>query len=250
MKKFANKVAIITGASTGLGKQIALNLAHDGAQVVIHYHHSAQKAQEVVAEIVESGGQAFTVQADLSAANLDDIASNLISEVISKTKKIDFLINNAADQSLDPEDPLDDDKINSIMRVNVFAPQALVKASLDHLNPGGAIVNITSIEAEFPFPNHSLYAASKAAMYRYTQLAAIELAQQDIRCNAVAPGLINRDDLEKTWPQGLNDWTNKSPQKRPVTANEVANTVSFLLSDEASGITGISITVDGGWSVA
>jgi 3-oxoacyl-[acyl-carrier protein] reductase len=106
------------------------------------------------------------------------------------------------------------------------------------------------VEAEHPFPNHSLYASSKAALTRYTELAAVELAVMGVRCNAVAPGLVDREGLDKSWPEGVKKWNDRSPNKRPVTATEVAKTVSFLLSDEASGITGISVSVDGGWSVA
>ena len=136
------------------------------------------------------------------------------------------------------------------MMTNVLAPQAIVKACLKIFKPGNAIVNITSVEAQFPFPNHSLYASSKAALTRYTELAAIELAALGVRCNAVAPGLIERDGLAQSWPEGLIKWNEKSPFKRPVTSLEVAKTVLFLLSNEASGITGISVIVDGGCSVA
>jgi 3-oxoacyl-[acyl-carrier protein] reductase len=95
-----------------------------------------------------------------------------------------------------------------------------------------------------------LYASSKAALTRYTELAAVELAALGVRCNAVAPGLVDRDGLDKSWPEGLKKWNERSPMKRPVSASEVTKSVLFLLSDEASGVTGISVSVDGGWSVA
>ena len=248
--KFSNKVALVTGASSGLGKEIALQLANDGAQVVIHYNKNKKGAEEVVSLIKQQNGQAFLVQSDLSTGNLDQVAEKMISEVLKQVSTIDYLINNAADQTLDPEDPMDEEVMNSIMFTNVLAPQAIVKACLNIFKPGSAIVNITSVEAEHPFPNHSLYASSKAALTRYTELAAVELAAMGVRCNAVAPGLVNRDGLDKSWPEGVKKWNERSPIKRPVTASEVAKTVSFLLSDEASGITGISVSVDGGWSVA
>lgn len=249
-KKFGNKVALVTGASSGLGKEISFQLANEGAHVVVHYNSNKQGAEEVVSQIKNNGGIATLVQSDLSTGNLDVVAEKLISDVLQQASTIDYLVNNAADQSLDPEDPLDEKVMNSIMFTNVLAPQAIVKACLNIFKPGSAIVNITSIEAEHPFPNHSLYASSKAALTRYTELAAVELATQKVRCNAVAPGLVDREDLDKSWPEGLSKWNERSPMKRPVTASEVAKTVLFLLSDDASGITGISVSVDSGWSVA
>lgn len=248
--RFSNKVALVTGSSSGLGKEIALQLAKEGAHIVVHFKSNKTGAQEVVSQIEKNSGKAFLLQSDLSIGNLDDVAEKMISEILQNVSTLDYVVNNAADQSLDPSDPLDDEVMNSIMMTNVLAPQAIIKACLKIFKPGDAIVNITSIEAEHPFPNHSLYASSKAALTRYSELAAVELAAMGVRCNSVAPGLVFRDDLEKSWPEGFKKWNERSPMKRPVTTIEVAKTVMFLLSDEASGITGTSVSVDSGWSVA
>ena len=250
MKKFQNRTALVTGATSGLGKEICLDLAQNGTHIVIHYNKNKKEAELLANEINSFGVESYLIQEDFSQGDLDEVCEKFIKKITSDFKKIDFLVNNAADQSLDPTDPMDETILNSIMMTNVFAPQALVKACLDQFSENSAIVNITSIEANFPFPNHSLYAASKAALTRYTELASIELAELKVRCNAVAPGLIYRDGLEQFWPEGLKNWIEKAPIKRPATASEVAKTVSFLLSDDASGITGVSVTVDGGWSVA
>ena len=248
MKIFENKTALVTGATSGLGSEIVKVLAIKGAQVIVHYNTNKEKAEKLVKELNSS--ESFAISEDFSEGDLDEVCGKFISNIVNKTKKIDFLINNAADQSLDPDEIVDDVIINKIMLTNVLAPQALVKACLPYFPKDSAIVNITSVESEFPFPNHSLYASSKAALKRYSELAAIELAEKNIRCNAVSPGLIYREDLYQTWPDGLKKWNEKAPIKRPVSAIEVANTVSFLLSQESSGITGTTITVDGGWSVA
>ena len=250
MKKFQNKTALVTGATSGLGKEICLDLAENGSNIIVHYNKNRKDAELLIDEIKKFKVETYLIQADFSIGDLDEVCGKFIKEITTNFKTIDYLINNAADQSLDPTDPMDETILNSIMMTNVFAPQALVKACLGQFPKNSAIVNITSIEANFPFPNHSLYAASKAALTRYTELASIELAEKKIRCNSVAPGLIYRDGLEKSWPEGLKNWIEKAPLKRPVTASEVAKTVSFLLSSDATGITGVSVTVDGGWSVA
>lgn len=250
MKNFQNKTALVTGATSGIGKEICTELAENGANIVIHFNKNKKEAELLATSIKALNVEAYLIQEDFSQGDLDEVCGKFIKKITSEFKTIDFLVNNAANQSLDSTDPMDEIILNSIMMTNVFAPQALVKACLDQFPENSAIVNITSIEANFPFPNHSLYAASKAALTRYTELAAIELADIKVRCNAVAPGLVYRDGLEKSWPEGLKNWNEKSPIKRPVTANEVAKTVSFLLSNDASGITGVSVTVDGGWSVA
>lgn len=250
MKKFQDKTALITGATSGLGKEICLDLAQNGANIVIHFNSNRKEAELLENKINSFGVKSYLIQEDFSQGDLDEVCGKFIDKITSNFKPVDYLVNNAANQSLDPTDPMDENILNSIMMTNVFTPQALVKACLNQFPKNSAIVNITSVEANFPFPNHSLYAASKAALTRYTELASIELAEKQVRCNAVAPGLIYRDGLENSWPEGLKKWIEKAPFKRPVTASEVAKTVSFLLSDDASGITGVSVTVDGGWSVA
>ncbi|MFY8204679.1 MAG: SDR family NAD(P)-dependent oxidoreductase, partial [Actinomycetes bacterium] len=115
----SNKVALVTGASSGLGKEIALQLAKEGAQVVVHYNKNKKGAEEVVSLIKQLDGIAFLVQSDLSKGNLDQVAEKMISEVLKQVSTIDYLINNAADQTLDPEDPMDEEVMNSIMFTNV-----------------------------------------------------------------------------------------------------------------------------------
>jgi len=116
--------------------------------------------------------------------------------------------------------------------------------------PGGSIVTISSVEASAAFANHAHYAASKAALESFTRSLAREIGPRGMRANCVAPGLIAREGLEQDWPQGWSWWSEVAPSGRPVSQEEVAGVVSFLLGSQASGINGAVIPVDGGWSAS
>ena len=243
-----SKVVLVTGASGHLGAAIARGCAQDGWKVAVHYRSAREQAEQLTADLNARGTDAIAVQADLA----DDATSaqRLIDEVIDHFGRLDGLVNNAADQTTAPLGDLTDDDWQHMLLANVIATTRLVRAALGALAPNGSVVNVSSVEASSAFPNHAHYAASKAALESFTRSLALELGPKGMRANAIAPGLIEREGLEAAWPEGHAWWSSVAPSRRPVTAQEVAAAVAFLLSDRASGINGVVLPVDGGWSAS
>ncbi len=243
---FSGKVVIVTGSGSGLGQGIALRFAEAGAQVLVHYRASADGAEAVVKQIVERGGQAIAVQADVSQA--EEVA-RLIQYAVATWGRLDVLINNVGSYPLASVlamAPAEwDAVINANLRSVFLCTQAAAKQMITQ-NGGGAIVNITSIEAENPAPSHSHYNAAKAGVLMYTRSAASELGGYGIRVNAVAPGLIWREGIEQGWPDGVARWQKAAPLQRLGLPEDIADACLFLASPAARWITGASLTVDGG----
>jgi NAD(P)-dependent dehydrogenase (short-subunit alcohol dehydrogenase family) len=242
----SEKVVIVTGGGSGVGRGVALRFAEAGARVAIHYHSSAAGAEAVVRAITASGGHATAHQGDLSHP---DAATGLIASVVAAFGRIDALVNNAGIYPLAPVLAMTVGEWDALMNANLrsvfLCTQAAARQMVAQAS-GGAIVNITSIEAENPAPNHSHYNASKGGVLMYTRAAASELGQHGIRVNAVAPGLIWRNDIEQTWPDGVARWQQAAPLGRLGMPEDVADACLFLVSPAARWITGASLTVDGG----
>ena len=243
-----SKVLLITGASGHLGSVIAQVCAEQDWSVAVHYRHSSKRAEHLVKQLRSDGADAISVQADL--AEDAPSAERVIDEVVNHFGRLDALVNNAADQTTAPLGDLTDDDWQRMLQANVIATTRLVRAALGALAPGGSVVNVSSVEASSAFPNHAHYAAAKAALESFTRSLALELGPNGMRANAIAPGLIEREGLEAAWPEGHAWWSSVAPSHRPVTAQEVAAAVAFLLSDRASGINGVVLPVDGGWSAS
>lgn len=240
------KVVLITGGSGHLGAAIAQACAADDWTVVVHYRQSLGRAEEVVEDIRREDHKAIAVQADLAIDPHG--AQRIVDDVIANFGRLDALVNNAADQTPAALADLTDQDWQRTLQANFFATTRLTRVVLDVLAPGGSIVNVSSVEASQAFPDHAHYAASKAALESFTRSLALELGPRGMRANAIAPGLIERDGLAEDWPQGHTWWRNVAPNRRPVTAQEVAAATIFLLSSQASGINGVVLPVDGGWS--
>ncbi len=243
---FSNTVAIVTGSGSGLGQSLARRFAEAGANVVVHYRSSAEGARAVVKHIAGLGGQAIAVQGDLTR---EDDAARLVRQTVEAFGRVDVLINNAGlypRASVLEMTPAQWDKVVDANLRSVFLCTQAAARQMIAQGGGGAIVNITSIEAENPAPDHSHYDAAKGGVLMYTRASAYELAAHGIRVNAVAPGLIWREGIEQAWPDGVARWQKTAPLRRLGLPEDVADACLFLASPASRWITGASLTVDGG----
>jgi NAD(P)-dependent dehydrogenase (short-subunit alcohol dehydrogenase family) len=243
---FTHSIALVTGAGSGIGATLAWRFAREGARVAVHYNRSAAGASAVVDRIVAEGGTAVALQADVS--DEADVA-RLFEACQQALGPVDVLVNNAGIYPLHrllEMRPADwDDVVNANLRSAFLCTQAAARQMIASRR-GGAIVNIASIEADFPAPGHAHYNAAKAGLQMLTRAGAAELGKHGIRVNAVAPGLIWREGLEQAWPEGVARYAKAAPLGRIGQPEDVANAVIFLASEAAAWITGASLTVDGG----
>jgi 3-oxoacyl-[acyl-carrier protein] reductase len=241
----ANRVALVTGSSRGIGAAIARRLAADGASVVTHGSGSVDQARAVASEIVKGGGNAQAVEADLSQANG---AVELISSAFDLYGRLDILVNNAGVFDGGPVDQVSEEQIDRMLAVNV---RAVILATREFARktrtPCGRVINISSIAARMPSAGSSVYAASKAAVESLTRSHAVELGGRQITVNCVAPGTTKTAMSETGFPPGsLNLIASASPLRRLGRPEDIAELVAFVSSDAAGWITGQVIGADGG----
>jgi NAD(P)-dependent dehydrogenase (short-subunit alcohol dehydrogenase family) len=237
---FRGRVVVVTGASGGIGAGIARRFAEAGAGVAIGYRGDRAGAEALAAEI---GAAAIAVHADVT----DDAAVEaLMQATVDRFGRIDALINNAALQDHGAFAELPGAAFDRMLQANVGGAFRCTQAAARRMGEGGAIVNIASISGLEPAFGHAHYCASKAALIMLTRAAALELGPRKLRVNAVAPGLIWRDGLDKNWPEGLARWLAHVPLGRVGQDEDVADACLFLASPAARFITGATLTVDGG----
>lgn len=242
------KVALVTGASRGIGRACALRLARDGFTVVVNYAHSAKEAEAVLATIRENGGDGMIYQADVSKP--DDV-KRMMRDVAKAYGQIDVLVNNAGIVRDEYVLMLNPDTLNACFDLNVkgyfyCAQQAVLKM---FRRKCGAIINMSSVSGILALPGQSVYGATKGAVNTMTATMAKELAPYGIRVNAVAPGFIETEMLDALPPEKKEEYLNAIPLHRLGSVEDVAGVVSMLASDDAAYITGQVITVDGGISL-
>lgn len=240
------KVAVVTGASRGIGRAIAEELAAEGAKVVVNYHANAAAAGDVVNDITARGGTAVAVQADVSDFAAADA---LIKTAIETYGAIDILVNNAGTTRDTLLLSMKEDEWDLVMTTNlksVFNTCKAVTRPMVRRKQGGRIINISSVSGIVGQPGQTNYAASKAGIIGFSKSLAKELGSRNITVNVVAPGFVPTD-LTAVMPEDLVKQTLAFiPLGRWGEAQEIAHAVAFLASDKASYITGAVIQVDGG----
>ncbi len=246
-KRLAGRIALVTGASRGIGRAIALRLAADGAQVFVHYSGSREAAEAVAREIEAMGGddQARLIQADLST--LDGVRALVAGIATEGDCRLDILIHNAGVQLKDGIAEITEADFDRLYAVNVKAPFFLTQHLLGRMADGGRIVAMSSGLSQIAFPDKMAYAMGKAAMVSFTKSLAKALGPRGITVNAVGPGIIDTD--MNPWvrsPQGAARVAGVSALGRVGQPPDVADVVAFLASDDARWITGAFIDASGG----
>ena len=248
---FANRIALVTGSSRGIGRAIALELARNGADVVVHFLRKQSAADEVVADIKALGRQAIAIKANL--ANADNI-DQLFDQIEAVFGRLDIFVANAASGT--PQDVLDISGKHWDWTMDVNARSILQCAQravpLMEKNGWGRVVSISSPGSSRVLPHYAIIGFSKAVVEAMTRYLAVELAPKNIIVNAVSPGLVDTAAVT-AFPVDLqavfNYAANRAPAGRLVTAQDVANVVVFLCSDAARMIVGQVITIDGGYQL-
>jgi acetoacetyl-CoA reductase len=244
MTGLKGKVAIVTGGSRGIGAAIALELAKNGAKVVINYNIRKELADKVVAEINEFGGEAYAVQADVSESNE---STYLVQETIKHYGKLDILINNAGITRDSTFKKLTEEDWREVINVNLNSVYNNTSAALPYLleSEAGRIINISSIIGQAGGFGQTNYAAAKAGLIGYTKSLALELARSKVTVNAICPGFIGTEMVQAIPEKVLAGIVEKVPQKRLGKPEEIARGFVFLCKD-GDYITGQQLNINGG----
>jgi 3-oxoacyl-[acyl-carrier protein] reductase len=242
--KLQNKTALVTGASRGIGRAIALRLAREGASIVVHYKSNENAAQDVVREIEGSGGKALAIQAGI--ADLYEVR-RMFGEIEGAVRRIDILVNNAGWAEYKPLEQVSEDDFDTIFDLNVrglfFVTQEAVRLMPDN----GRIVSLSSGITRANVANGSVYSGSKAAVEAFTRCWAAELGPRGITVNTVSPGMVVTDLLNEAIPTDVQQsFMRQTPLGRLGLPEDIADVVAFLCSDDGRWLTAQNILANGG----
>ncbi len=246
-KKLEGKVAVVTGASKGIGAGIAKALAEEGATVVVNYSSSRQDAERVVAQISARAGKAIAVQGDVSKrADIERV----FSEAKSRFGRIDILVNNAGGYGFAPLEEVTEELFHKQFNLNVLGLLLATKEAVKHMGPeGGSVINIGSVASSILVPNSAVYAATKAAVDAITGVLAKELGPRKIRVNSINPGMIETEGAHTAGFVG-SDFQKmvetQAPLGRMGQPDDIAPTAVYLASSDSKYMTGETLLVSGG----
>ncbi len=244
----ADRVAVVTGGSRGIGRAIALELSKRGASIVVNYNSNSKAADEVVAEIEKSGGKALAIQADV--AKVDD-ANAIIKAAIDTFGKIDILVNNAGITRDMLIMMMSEESWDAVMDTNLKGTFNCSKAAIRSMMRArsGRIINISSVSGQIGNAGQPHYSASKAGQIGFTKALAREVAPRNVTVNAVAAGYVETEIWDSVPEEARESFIKMIPLGRKGNPEEIAYAVAFLASDEASYITGQTLAVDGGMAM-
>nr|WP_314466255.1 SDR family oxidoreductase [uncultured Novosphingobium sp.] len=238
----SGKVALVTGAGRGIGKQIALRLAAAGASIVVHFSGSEAGAAATVDEIVAAGGEAIRVRADISKRSE---VEQLFGAIDQHFDRLDIVVNSAGVSGGGSLADLDEEQLEWMLGVNLRGPLYIAAEAASRLRDGGRIINLSSSLGEFPMAGAGIYSATKVAIKSFTESWAKELGRRGVTVNTVIPGATAPGMMDRAPQETRAFFEQASPFGRIGTAGEVAAVVAFLASPEASWVSGAHILANG-----